>query len=104
MPPEDVLMDAIDSYFQYCHMQPLWLFDRDEFSSIQVLHEETLFSLLALSLCHSSHPFFRGRSDELIQTYAQAAREFIMRRIVEGEVSLSTMQSLCMLALANLQG
>lgn len=104
MPPEDVLADAVDCYFQFCHMQPLWLFDREEFSSIQDCREETLFSLLALSLCHSRHPFFRGRSDELSKTYGQAARERIMRQIGDGNVSLSTIQSLCLLALANLQG
>lgn len=104
MPPRDVLVDVVDSYFQYCHMQPLWLFDREELSPVQDCREETLFSLLALSLCHSRHPFFRGRSDELSQQYAQAARERIMWRIVEGKVLLSTIQSLCMLALANLQG
>ncbi|ETS75928.1 hypothetical protein PFICI_12872 [Pestalotiopsis fici W106-1] len=103
MPAGDVLADAVDSYFHYCHMQPLWLFDREEFSSIQDCREETLFSLLALSSCHSRHPFFHGRSDELSQTYAQAARERIMRQIGIGNVSLSTIQSLCLLALANLQ-
>lgn len=103
MPPKDVLLDVVDAYFQYCHMQPLWLFNREDFSSIEACREETLFSLLALSLCHSKHPFFRGRSDELSQRYAQVAREHIMRRVVEGKVSLSTIQSLCMLALANFQ-
>lgn len=104
MPPREALVDAIDSYYQCCHMQPLWLFDRQELFSIQERREDTLFSLLALSVCHSRHRFFRGRSDELSQTYAQAAREHIMRRVAEGQVSLSTIQSLCMLALANLQG
>ena len=104
MPSKDVLLDVVNAYFQYCHMQPLWLFDREDFSSIENCREETIFSLLSLSLCHSKHPFFRGRSDELSQRYAQLAREHIMRRIVEGKVSLSTIQSLCMLAFANFQG
>lgn len=104
LPPRDVIEDAVRSYFQYCHKQPLWLFDREESFSIQDCREETLFSILALSLCHSKHPFSQGRLDELSQSYAQAARERIMQRVGEGKVSLSTIQNLCVLALANIQG
>lgn len=85
-------------------MQPLWLFEREDFSPIHDCREEKLFALLALALCHSKHPFFQGRADELSQTYAQSARELIMQRVAKSEASLSTIQSLCMLALANLQG
>lgn len=104
MPPLDALRDVVNAYFQYCHMQPLWLFDRGDLASIERCREEIIFSLLALSLCHSSHSYFRGRSDELSQKYAQLAREHIMLRMVQGKVSISTVQSLCMLALANFQG
>ncbi|KAH7020592.1 putative C6 transcription factor [Ilyonectria destructans] len=103
LPPRDTLEDVVDSYFQYHHKQPLWLFEREEFSSIEDCREETLLSLLSLSSCHSNHPFFQGRLDELSQTYAQAARERIMQRVGEGNVSLSTIQNLCILALANIQ-
>jgi hypothetical protein len=85
-------------------MQPLWLFDRAEMASIPDYREEILFSLLALALCHSKHPFLRGRVNELSETYAQAAREHLMQRVAKNGASLSTVQGLCMLALANLQG
>ena len=31
MPPKDMIAEAIALYFQYCHKQPLWLFDVDDF-------------------------------------------------------------------------
>ncbi|EWZ36375.1 hypothetical protein FOCG_03567 [Fusarium oxysporum f. sp. radicis-lycopersici 26381] len=103
LPPRDVLEDVVDAYFQYCHKQPLWLFNREDFSSIQDCSEETLLTLLALASCHSKHPFFEGRLHELSQTYAQAAREGIMQQVGEGKVSITTIQSLCILTLANIQ-
>ncbi|KIW65421.1 hypothetical protein, variant [Phialophora macrospora] len=102
MPPRDAILDTVDAYFRYCHMQPLWLFDTDEdLSSIEDCHDEVIFSLLALTLCHSKHPFFKGRLEQLSGQYAQLAREHIMLRIAQGKVTLATVQSLCMLALAN---
>jgi hypothetical protein len=85
-------------------MQPLWLFDPKDLCSIEDCCDEVIFSLLALSLCHSKHPFFRGRSEQLSRRYAQLAREHIMLRIAQGKVTLATIQSLCMLALANFHG
>jgi hypothetical protein len=104
LPPRDAILDAIDAYFKYCHMQPLWLFDRHDLSCIEDCRDEVIFSVLALALCHSKHTFFRGRSEHLSQRYAQLAREHIMLRIAQGKVTLTTIQSLCMLALANLHG
>jgi hypothetical protein len=104
LPPSDVLEDVIDAYFQYCHKQPLWLFNREDFSSVQGCSEETLLTLLALASCHSKNSFFHGRLHELSQSYAQAAREGIMQQTGEGKVSITTIQNLCMLTLANIQG
>lgn len=104
MPPSDVLLDVVEAYFQYCHMQPLWLFDRSDLRDIENCREEIIYAVLALSLCHSNHPFFAGRSDEMSQKYAQLAREHLMLTVVQGRVSLATIQCLSILALANLQG
>ncbi|OCT49061.1 hypothetical protein CLCR_04690 [Cladophialophora carrionii] len=101
MPPRDAVLDTVDAYFKYCHMQPLWLFDADDLSAIEDCRDEVVFSLLALSVCHSKHIFFQGRSKQLSRQYAQLAREHIMLRIAQGKVTLATVQSLCMLALAN---
>ncbi|KLP13107.1 uncharacterized protein LW94_6608 [Fusarium fujikuroi] len=103
LPPNDVLEDVIGAYFQYCHKQPLWLFNREDFSSMQDCSEETMLALLALASCHSKHPFFQGRVHELGQSYAQSAREGIMHQVGEGKVSITTVQNLCMLTLANIQ-
>ncbi|KAF5584004.1 hypothetical protein FPCIR_8808 [Fusarium pseudocircinatum] len=103
LPPSDVLEDVIHAYFQYCHKQPLWLFNREDFSLVQDCNEETLLTLLALASCHSKNPFFHGRLHELTESYAQAAREGIMQQVGEGKVSITTIQNLCMLTLANIQ-
>ncbi|CAJ0552212.1 Ff.00g061910.m01.CDS01 [Fusarium sp. VM40] len=103
LPGKDVLEDVINAYFQYCHKQPLWLFNQEDFSSIQDCSEGTLLTLLALASCHSKHPFFQGRLHELGHTYAQAAREGILQQVGEGKVSITTIQNLCMLTLANIQ-
>lgn len=104
LPGKDVLEDVINAYFQYCHKQPLWLFNQEDFSSIQDCSEGTLLTLLALASCHSKHPFFQGRLHELGHTYAQAAREGILQQVGEGKVSITTIENLCMLTLANIQG
>lgn len=96
-------MDVLDVYFQFCHMQPLWLFDRDDFTNPEECSEEIILSLLSLSLHYSNHDFFEGRSTILTRKYAQLARERVMTRIAQGNVELSTIQSLCMLALASFQ-
>jgi hypothetical protein len=101
MPPKDAIVEVIDVFFQFCHMQPLWLFDRIDLADPEECSEEVILSLLALSLRYSSHAFFEGRSEKLTRRYAQLAREHVMFRIAQGNVTLSTIQSLCMLALAN---
>lgn len=84
-------------------MQPLWLFDHGDFSNLDECSEEVILSLLSLSLHYSSHAFFEGRSTILTRKYAQLGREHVMTRIAQGNVELSTIQSLCMLALASFQ-
>jgi len=101
MPPKDAILDVIDVYFQFCHMQPLWLFDRVDLANPEECCEEVILSLLALALRYSSHAYFEGRSEKLTRKYAQLAREHVMFRIAHGNVQLPTLQSLCMLALAN---
>lgn len=101
LPPKDAIVEVIAIYFQRCHMQPLWLFDRGDLANPEECSEEIILSLLALTLRHSNHTFFEGRSEALSEKYAQLAREYIMFRIAQGNIKLSTIQSLCMLAFTN---
>ena len=82
-------------------MQPLWLFDRSDLENPEECSEEIILALLALALRHSSHSFFEGHSETLGERYAQLAREYVMFRIAQGNVTLSTIQCLCMLAFTN---
>lgn len=63
-----------------------------------------MLSMLSLSLRHSKNPFLEGRIDRLCRDYAEAARSSIMLRIAQGGVDLSTIQSLCLVSLAEYIG
>ena len=104
MPPRDAIVEVVNGYFQYCHMQPLWLVDRNDLADLEECCEEIVLSLLALSLRYSRHPFFERGSEAMSNKYAQLAREHIMFRIAQGKIALSTIQGLCMLAFANFLG
>jgi hypothetical protein len=105
LPPEHVILEVIDLYFQFCHRQPLWLFERDELSSPDDMVEELVFSLLALTVRFSATTYVGTRSHkDLAQRYREVARGHIMFRIAQGTVQMSTIQSLCLLAFANFTG
>ncbi|RFU26534.1 hypothetical protein B7463_g9796, partial [Scytalidium lignicola] len=101
LPPKDVVLEAVQLYFQYCHRQPLWLFERSDLNHLESCPEEIIFSLLALAVRYSNAPFFECRSQDFSQKYSEIARGHIMLRIAQGTVQLSTIQSLCLLAFAN---
>jgi hypothetical protein len=104
LPSKEIIAETVDLYFRYCHRQPLWLFERDDLASLDDCCEEVIFSLLALTVRFSNREFFEGRAQELSHRYAEVARGHIMFRIAQGAVQLSTIQSLCLLALANFVG
>lgn len=94
----------VNLYFQFCHMQPLWLFDHSDLSSQESYCEEIILALMALTLPYSSHIRFQGRAEELSRHYSKLARDHILLQVTEGNVKLSTIQGLCILAFANFIG
>jgi hypothetical protein len=104
MPPKDVVAEGITLYFQYCHKQPLWLFDPDDLVIPEKCRSEVVFGILSLALRYSSNPFPEGRTDQICRQYAEAARSYAMFRVAQGTVNLSTIQSLCLIALAEYIG
>ena len=82
-------------------MQPLWLFDPEDFSPVEESQPELILAVLALAVRYSTHEFFEGQTQTMSQRYAESTRKYIMDQIAEGTVQLSTIQSLCLLALAN---
>jgi hypothetical protein len=104
MPPKEIVSEGIALYFQYCHKQPLWLFLPDSLSIPERCRSEVIFGILGLALRYSNNPFLEGRTDQMCRQYTEAARSYVMFRIVQGTVDLSTLQCLCLTALAEYIG
>jgi hypothetical protein len=103
MPPKEVVTEGIALYFQYCHKQPLWLCDTDDLSA-ESCRSEVIFGVLSLALRYSNNPLLEGRVDQMCRQYAEAARSYAMLRVTHGTVNLSTLQSFCLIALAEYTG
>jgi hypothetical protein len=96
-PSSSAIAKAIDLYFEYCHRQPIWCFDRDEVSDPSCLSEELVCCLLALTSRFS-------RDRESLQHYGDSARSLIMLRMANGTVELETIESLCLLSYSSFLG
>lgn len=94
--PSDITL-GIRLYFDYCHRQPIWCFEREEISDYGAVPEHLLCSILALAAR------FSYRKDQL-QRYGAQARQLIMFRIVNGTVDITTMESLCLLSYSSFIG
>lgn len=104
MPPKDIVDESITLYFRYCHKQPLWLFDQSDLTRLEGCRDEVIFGILSLALRYSENPSLEGQIDQMSRQYAENARNLIMLRISQGTVNISTMQSLCLIALAQYIG
>lgn len=95
--PSSQLTKAINLYFQYCHRQPIWLFDREEVKDPSYISEELACSILTLT------SRFSQERDEMLH-YGDSARTLVMLRIANGTVDLETIESLCLLAYSSFLG
>lgn len=84
---------AIGLYFEYCHRQPIWCFDRGEVEDQDRLPDELVWSIMALT-----SRFSQDRDQS--QHYDGNAKSLIMLRIANGTVDVSTIESLCLLSYA----
>ncbi|KAJ5980147.1 hypothetical protein N7481_007445 [Penicillium waksmanii] len=100
LPSKEIVSESIGLYFRYCHKQPLWLLDPEDLASPENCRNEVIFGILTLALRYSDNPLLEGRKDQMCRQYAESARGLVMFRIAQGSVDLSTMQSLCLIALA----
>ena len=96
-PSAQAITSGIDLYFQYCHRQPVWCFDRDELEENGCLSKELIFSIMALTFRFSRE---RGQT----HNYGDNARNLIMLRIANGSVELETIESLCLLSYSSFIG
>lgn len=104
MPPRELISECIALYFQYCHKQPLWLFDPESFSNSAGMPDEIILGISSLALRYSQNHIRDGQADQLCRQYAEAAHSLISLRIARGTVTVSTMQALCLIALAEYIG
>lgn len=104
IPPKDLVAEGISLYFQYCHKQPLWLFDMDGPFIPENHRSEVILSMLSLALRYSNNILLDGRIDQICRQYVDSACSSVMLRISQGSVDLSTLQSLCLIALAEYTG
>lgn len=95
--PSSQITQAIELYFQYCHRQPVWLFDREEVKDPSYMSEELACSILTLT------SRFSQERDEMLH-YGDSARTLVMLRIANGTVDLETIESLCLLAYSSFLG
>ncbi|KAI0483682.1 hypothetical protein F4859DRAFT_408659 [Xylaria cf. heliscus] len=88
--PADIAC-GIRLYFNYCHRQPIWCFEREDVSNYSSLPHELVCSILCLTSRFSNN---RDR----LQLYGHNVRPLIMLRIANGTVALETIESLCLLS------
>jgi hypothetical protein len=94
--PSDIA-GGIALYFEYCHRQPIWCFERDEISDFASMHDELACSILALTLRYSENA-------DQAKLYANNAKSLVMLRIANGTVDLATLESLCLLSYSSFIG
>lgn len=102
LPPYEMIKSLAEKYLLYCDCQPLPLFHPGTFiATLGTRDPELLLSILALALRFSDDLNVRSRREELITNYAEEARKAVMRRVSEGPIELSTLQSLCLLTVVD---
>ena len=101
LPNWNIIFSAAEAYLLYCDCQPLPLFDRSSFNNnLKDRDAEVLLSILGLALRFTDFP----AEVKDASRYVELARTIISRKIFEGKVELSTIQSLCLLSLIDFTG
>ncbi|GKZ71426.1 hypothetical protein AnigIFM60653_007909 [Aspergillus niger] len=102
-PTWEKVLSMAELYLTYCHSQPLPLFQKEGFlDSLGSRDPEIVYAMLALSIRFSPEESSRtGGFTSLINGYTEVARGLVMRRVSEGPIELSTLQSLCLLSLVD---
>lgn len=84
------MSDGIEIYFDLCHRQPIWCFDREDLEESEEISTELAYSILELTAR------FMHQQDKL--EYGEHAKWSIMLRVANGTVELETIESLCLLS------
>ncbi|KAJ9602024.1 hypothetical protein H2200_013384 [Cladophialophora chaetospira] len=102
LPPWDTVEAYTRLFLKHCNYQPLPLFSEDLLSNLTSRDPELLLALSALAsrFERMNYPGHRPAPSQTFDVYATPAKEMIMRRVAHGPVELSTIQTLCLLSLA----
>lgn len=101
LPTTELMRKAARLYLKYCHCQPLSIFSPTDFElTIDSRDPEVRLCVAGLSLRFDVDETYSNERITVCHTYLQDARSLVMTRIAQGRVEISTLQSLCLLALA----
>jgi hypothetical protein len=107
LPSWDVIAAATRLFLDAYNCQPLPLFSPSHLSeNLSSRDPELLLAILALA-GHSTGNRSQIAPEELIhfkEKYAERAVELVMKRVFQGPVELSTIQTLCLLSLLSFNG
>ena len=93
---------AAQLYLSFCNYQPLPLFDPEDFiETIATRDPELILAIKAISLRFEREVEV---AEARILEYAKNARSTVMDRINNGNLELSTLQTLCLLAMFEFSG
>lgn len=102
LPTLEVFHKAARLFLKYCHCQPLPLFLPNSFISTFTSRDlELRLCVAGLSLRFDADTPAPAGQDGPCDTYLQMARSMVMRKVTQGPIDLSTLQSLSLLALAD---
>lgn len=88
----------------WCHRQPLQLFEEDNFlDSLDTRDHELVLALQSLCLRFAVGTN-QNENAEKARSMADMSYRLVMERIAQGEVQLSTLQTLCVLSMVDFTG
>ncbi|KAH7126053.1 hypothetical protein EDB81DRAFT_203261 [Dactylonectria macrodidyma] len=95
---DQTLVETGQLYLTWCHNQPIALFREERFlESLKDRDREVLLAIKALSLRFPPGTLTPQKRERL-QAMAKSSRRLVMDRIADGQVRLSTLQTLCLLS------
>ena len=102
LPPWDAVKAYAHLYLKHCNYQPLPLFSESLMNSLPSRDPELLLAILALASRFETinYAVHNAPLPDTFEVYATPAKEMVMRRVAHGPVELSTIQTLCLLSLA----
>ncbi|KAH7159450.1 hypothetical protein B0J13DRAFT_108598 [Dactylonectria estremocensis] len=103
LPSLTVLESLTDTYFQYCHSQPYVYFTEESFRRrllANALPSWLLLAFVATACRFSEDPFFQGRHEEAVESYADAGWSEIHEKVFSQDdfMNVHTVQAVNMLA------